>query len=339
MSDATPNFGGAPVRSLVGVQILGTGSFVPSRVVRNEDLAPLGCDPDWIVQRTGIRERRHVDPGTTTSDLAVAAAERCLAAAGVAASDVDMLLLATMSPDRLLPATATEVQRRLGLNCGAVDLSAACAGFAYALGTAIQFVGAGTSRRVLAIGADANSRVINPTDKTTYPLFGDGAGAVLLGPGSPEQGAMAYTLGADGRGRDLLCRFVGGAETPFAPSGPQQGNWLLQMEGKPVFKWAVRVVEVTVGEVLDAAGWSAEQVDCWIFHQANVRIIDAAVEALGISRERVVVHMDHYGNTSSGSIALALDETVRAGAIRRGDRVVMSGFGAGLAWGTIAWRW
>jgi 3-oxoacyl-[acyl-carrier-protein] synthase-3 len=327
------------LRSLVGVQIVGTGSYVPERVVTNEDLASLGCDADWIVQRTGIRERRHAPEGATTSDLAVAAAKRCLASARVEPKDVDLLVLATMSPDRLLPATATAVQHKLGVNCAAMDVSAACAGFTYALFTAMQFVGTGCSKRALVIGADANSRVVDPGDIKTYPLFGAGAGAVLLAPGSPEQGALAYTLGSDGSGIDLLHRPVGGAERPFRAQGPQDGSWFLQMEGRPVFKWAVRVVDESSRQVLEAVGVEPRQVAWWIFHQANVRILDAAVEALEIDRERVVMHMDRYGNTSAGSIPLALDETLRAGKIRRGDLVVMSGFGAGLTWGTAAWRW
>jgi 3-oxoacyl-[acyl-carrier-protein] synthase-3 len=275
----------------------------------------------------------------TTSDLAVAAARNCLAAARVGAKDVDLLILATMSPDRLLPATATAVQHELGVNCAAMDLSAACAGFAYALVTGMQFVGTGCSKRALVIGADANSRVVDPGDIKTYPLFGDGAGAVLLAPGSPEQGALAYTLGADGGGTDLLHRPVGGAERPFRADGPQDGSWFLQMEGKPVFKWAVRVVEETSRQVLAAVNLAPGDVNCWLLHQANVRILDAAIEALGIDRERVVMHMDRYGNTSAASIPLALDETLRAGKIRRGDIIVMSGFGAGLTWGTAVWRW
>jgi 3-oxoacyl-[acyl-carrier-protein] synthase-3 len=339
MSDSSTAVGGAPVRSLPGVQIVGTGSFVPDRVVTNEDLASLGCDAEWIIQRTGIRERRHCPPEMSTGDMAVAAAERCLKAAGVDRRDIDLLIVATFTPDRLLPAVATSVQQRLGLNCAAMDLAAACAGFAYGLATGMQFVATGCSRRALVIGADANSRVVDPTDVKTYPLFGDGAGAVILAPGSPEQGALAYTLGADGSGADLLCRNVGGAARPYQATGASPGSWLLVMDGKPVFKWAVRVAENSAREVLDAAGWTPEQVDCWLLHQANVRILDAAIEALGISRERVVMHMDRYGNTSAASIPLALDETLRAGGIRRGDHLVMSGFGAGLTWGTIAWRW
>lgn len=338
MSDGVAAVGGAPVRSLTGVQIVGTGSFLPDKVITNADLSSLGCDPEWIVQRTGIRERRHCPDEMTTSDMAVAAAERCLAAARVKRDEVDLLVLGTLSPDRLLPATAPTVQSRLGLNCAAFDVAAACAGFTFALGTAMQFVAAGTSRRALVIGADANSRAINPHDVKTYPLFGDGAGAVLLAPGSPEQGALAYTLGSDGSGADMLCRRVGGAQRPYQ-IGVEDGSWLLDMDGRPVFKWAVRVVEESTRQVLDAAGLSTEQINCWLLHQANVRILDAAVEALEIDRERVVMHMDRYGNTSAASIAIALDETLQAGGIRRGDHLIMSGFGAGLAWGTLAWRW
>lgn len=323
----------------MGVQIAGLGSYVPERVVTNDDLARLGCDADWIIKRTGIRERRHVPPGMTTSDLAVAAGSRCLESAGVDRSKVDLLILATLSPDRLMPATATAVQHQLGLRCAAMDLAAACAGFTYALATAMQFVANGTSTYAMVIGADANSRVVNPEDKQTYPLFGDGAGAVLLTAGSSEQGAEAYTLGADGGGADLLCRPLGGAQRPCHPDEPVGPGWYVQMEGRPVFKWAVRLVEENAGQVLDYAGLSSDQIDHWIFHQANTRILDAAAEALGIDRRRVVMHLDRYGNTSAGSIPIALDETYRAGAISSGDRILMSGFGAGLAWGTLAWRW
>jgi 3-oxoacyl-[acyl-carrier-protein] synthase-3 len=339
MSESSAAVGGAPVRSLTGVQIVGTGSFVPDNVVSNEDLASLGCDAEWIVQRTGISARRHCPPDMTTSDMAVAAGERCLQAAGVKAADVDLLVLATMTPDRLLPATATLVQHRLGLNCGAMDVSAACSGFTYALVTAMQFVATGCSRRALVVGADANSRVVDPKDIKTYPLFGDGGGAVLVAPGSAEQGALAYTLGADGGGTDLLQRPIGGAQQPFRETCPQGGSWYIQMDGRPVFKWAVRIVEETARQVLDAAGLAPEQVDCWLLHQANVRILDAAIEALGVDRQRVVMHMERYGNTSAATIPLAMDETLRAGQIRRGDTILMSGFGVGLTWGTIAWRW
>ncbi|MAT69537.1 MAG: 3-oxoacyl-ACP synthase [Planctomycetaceae bacterium] len=340
MSDNHPSVGGAPLRRLTGVQILGTGSFVPDRIVTNDDLADLGCDSDWIVKRTGIRARRHAPPGMCTSDMAVEAARRCLAAADVPAKEVDLLVVGTFTPDRLMPATAPVVQSELGLTCGAFDVSAACAGFTYALATAMQFVGTGCSRRALVIGADTNSRILDPEDKTTYPLFGDGAGAVLLAGGSEEQGALAYTIGADGSRVDLLTRPVGGVQSPEVyPDGNLDRRWFMQMEGRSVFKWAVRLVDEDVKQVLQHADLKPEQIDCWLFHQANVRILDAAVDAMGISRERVVMHLDRYGNTSAASIPIALDETVRGGGIKSGDHVVMCGFGAGLAWGTLAWRW
>ena len=340
MSESSGSVGGSPLRRLTGVQIAGTGSFVPDQIVTNDDLARLGCDADWIVQRTGIRERRHAPPGMATSDMAIEAARRCLVAADVPAKDIDLLVLGTFTPDRLMPATATKVQHALGLNCGAFDVAAACAGFTYALAAGMQFVATGCSRRALVIGADTNSRILDPDDKTTYPLFGDGAGAVLLTAGSDEQGPLAYTIGADGGGIESLTRPVGGTEHPEVyPDGRLDRRWYMQMQGRPVFKWAVRLVHENVLQVLDHAGLTPEQIDCWLFHQANVRILEAAVDALGIGRERVVMHMDRYGNTSAASIPIALDETVRAGGIKSGDHVVMCGFGAGLAWGTLAWRW
>jgi 3-oxoacyl-[acyl-carrier-protein] synthase-3 len=327
------------VRRLPGVQIVGTGSFVPDNVVTNEDLASLGCDAEWIVQRTGIRERRHCPDGMATADMAVAAAERAMKAAEVEPRDIDLLIVGTFTPDWLLPATANIVQHRLGLNCAAMDLSAACSGFAYSLVTGAQFIASRCSHRALIIGADANSRVVDPGDKKTYPLFGDGAGAVVLAPGSDEQGAIAYTLGSDGGGADLLCRNIGGSAKPFRHGAEQGGSWFIEMDGKPVFKWAVRLLDECSRDVVGAAGLKLADIDWWLLHQANVRIIDAAVESLAIDRQRVVLHLDRYGNTSAGSIPLALDETLRAGGIRRGHHLLLSGFGAGLTWGTMVFRW
>ena len=339
MSDAIDLQSDAPLRSLMGVQIVGTGSALPDNVVTNDDLASLGCDAEWIIKRTGVRQRRHAPPGVSTGDLATEAGRRCLEASGVDRDEVDLVVLATCTPDRLVPATATTVQHRLGLKCGAFDLSAVCAGFTYGLATAMQFIATGCSRYALVIGADVNSRIVNPNDKKTFPIFGDGAGAVLLAPGSLEQGALSYTLGADGAGTDLLCRPVGGVQRPFQSNNPDQGSWYMEMEGRPVFKWAVRLLEDNMQRVLDDAGLSVSQIDCWVLHQANVRILDAAAEALDIDRERVVKHLDRYGNTSAASIPIALDETLRGGGIRRGNHLMMCGFGGGLAWGTIAWRW
>jgi 3-oxoacyl-[acyl-carrier-protein] synthase III len=248
-------------------------------------------------------------------------------------------LVGTFTPDYLCPSTAALVQHRLGLRCGAVDLNAACAGFVYTLATGMQFVAAGTSKRCLVIGADCNSRIINPLDSKIYPLFGDGAGAVLLTPGSPEQGMLAYSLGADGGGCESLYRPMGGAKEPFEPTGAAAGRHFLHMDGKPVFKWAVRLVEENVRDVVRESKVALDEMDLVIFHQANLRIIQSAADALKLDMSRVVINLDRYGNTSAASIPLALDECVRQGRVHRGTRILMSGFGAGLAWGTGVWQW
>ena len=328
----------SPLRRLTGVQIVGTGSFLPDNVVTNEALASLGCDAEWIIQRTGIRERRHAPPEMCTSDMAVEAAERCIASADIDRRDIDMLVLGTLSPDYLLPATATTVQDRLGLNCAAMDVSAACAGFMYAMVTGMQFVATGASKCALVIGADTNSRVMNPADKKTYPLFGDGAGAVLVTKGSSEQGLLSYTLGADGSGDRLLVRPVGGTREPLDPNGGG-GDLFVKMDGRPVFKWAVRLLEDSSLQVLEAGGYGIHDVGLWVFHQANIRILDAATDALGIDRTKVVTHLDRYGNTSAGSVPIALDESLRAGRFGRGDLLLMCGFGGGLSSGTALMRW
>ena len=329
-----------PIRRLMGVEIAAVGAYVPEQVVTNADLQRLyGFDPEWIVQRTGIRERRHAPPEEATSDLAVRAAAQCLERAGVRPEEVDMLLVGTFTPDYLCPSTAALVQHRLGLRCGAVDLQAACAGFMYSLITGMQFVAAGTSKRCLVIGADCNSRILNPSDNKIYPLFGDGAGAVLLTPGSPEQGMLAYSLGADGGGCDFLIRPVGGSRTPFSVENAGDGKHLLFMDGKPVFKWAIRLVEENMRQVGGAAGLTLEQLKLVVLHQANVRILDGIADALGLDKSKVIIQLDRYGNTSAASIPLALEECVQAGRVRRGDPILMSGFGAGLAWGTGVWRW
>jgi 3-oxoacyl-[acyl-carrier-protein] synthase III len=329
----------SPLRRLTGVQIVGTGSFVPDNVVTNEALANLGCDADWIIQRTGIRERRHAPAGMSTGDMATTAAERCIQAAGVDRSKIDLLVLGTLSPDYLLPATAPIVQERLGLNCGAMDVSAACAGFMFALVTGMQYVATGSSQLALVIGADTNSRVMNPADKKTFPLFGDGAGAVLLAKGSDKQGLLAYTLGSDGSGAQLLVRPAGGSCVPLDPGAKTDNGYFVKMDGRPVFKWAVRLLEDSSRHVLDAAGFTTDDVDLWIFHQANTRILDAASDALRIRRDRVETHIDRYGNTSAGSVPIALDEALRAGRFGRDSLLLMCGFGGGLSWGTALVRW
>lgn len=330
----------APLRSLTGVQVIATGSYVPECVVTNDDLhASLGFDSNWIVQRTGIRERRHAPPEMATSDLALRAARQCIDRAGVKASDIDLVLVGTFTPDMSFPATACIVQDKLGIRAPAVDLQAACAGFMYAFVIGSQFIGTGCSKLALIIGADCNSRILNPKDSHTYPLFGDGAGAVLIAPGSREQGLLSYTLGSDGSGGDLLYRRMGGSRMPFCTDFLDEGAQYMKMDGRAVFKWAVRLLDDSITAVLKQANLAASDIDLVILHQANVRIIYAATDVSGIDRSKVFLNLDRYGNTSAGSIPLALDEAYQQGRIRRGDHILVSGFGAGLAWGTAVLRW
>ncbi len=327
------------IRHLTGVQVVSIGSYVPDNIVSNEDLAERGYDADWIIQRTGIEQRRHAPPDMATSDLAIAAAETCMKSAGVTADDIDLLVLGTFTPDMPVPATACLVQDRLGINAPAFDISAACAGFMYAMVTGMQFVATGNSNLALVIGADTTSRISNPADEKTYPLFGDGAGAVLLASGGDDQGLLSYTLGSDGSGTELLCRKLGGSRIPNTVDVIDNNLNYLQMDGRPIFKWAIRLIKSTITDVLSAAHVELDDVDLFVLHQANRRILDAAVDNLGIPREKVVVNVDLYGNTSAASVPLALDQAYREGRIKRGDRVVLSGFGAGLAWGTALLQW
>jgi len=327
------------VARLTGVQVLACGAYAPPQIVTNEDLAPHGYDANWIVQRTGILERRRAGDEVAASDLAYEATVRCLAKAAVPSSEIDLIVLATMTPDSPIPSTACQLQRRLGCRAAAMDVGSACAGFIYALVTGMQFIKTGTARRVLVVGTDVMTRTINPADKKTFPLFGDGAGAVLLGPGSDEQGFVAYSLGADGRGTELLSIPGGGSREPLTPVSLAAGRQFIQMDGRAVFKWAVNLLVDSIRAVIQAGSLTTSDLSLVILHQANRRILDAAADALGIAREKLVINLDRYGNTSAGSIPLALDEVLAAGRLKRGDHVILSGFGAGLSWGTGVFRW
>lgn len=327
------------IGSLMGIQVVGIGSSVPENRIHNDDLAALGYDAQWILQRSGIIERRHAPPEMATSDLAIEASRRCIEHAGVDPGDIDLVLLGTYTPDMLLPATASTVQDKLGLRAPAFDIQAACASFIFAMLTAAQYVATACSRLALVIGADCTSRILNPADRQTYPLFGDAAGAVLLAPGSGEQGLLAYAVGSDGSGMELLNRPMGGTRMPFSSGAENDGSHFMRMEGRPIFKWSIKMLRETTKEVLDRAGLSVDDLDLVIFHQANMRIINSAVADLGIDPGKVVCNLDRYGNTSSASIPLALDEAHREGRIHRGDNILLSGFGAGLTWGTVLLRW
>ncbi len=327
----------------VGFRLAGIGSAVPDEVVTNADLARLGCDPDWIAARSGIHERRHAPPEMATSDLATRAGQAAIARAGVNAADIDFLVLGTFTPDMCIPSAACIVQETLGLDAPAMDVTAACAGFAYALVTAAQFVTAGNSRLPLVIGADTNSRVVDPEDLKTWPLFGDGAGAVVLEATQPppdgrEQGLLAFSLGSDGRGAGLLACPMSGSRKPASVEGLERREQFMQMDGRAVFKWAIRLAEENIPATVSRAGIPLEHIDLFVLHQANARIIDGIRMALNLPAEKVFMNLDRYGNTSSGSIPLALDEAWRAGRVGPGSTVVICGFGGGLAWGTACWR-
>ncbi len=329
------NSGRSRMHRLMGIEIAATGSYLPEHIVANEDLTQLGCDSDWIVQRTGILQRRKAGPTEATSDLALAAAKQCLERANTDPADVDLILVATITPDHASPSTACHLQKELGCVAPAMDINAACAGFMYGLVTAGQFVANGAAKNALVIGAEVMSRTINPNDVKTYPLFGDGAGAVLLRPdASNSKGLLSYTLGAEGCGGQMLCIPSGGSRLPLTPEALAAGEHFLQMEGRSVFKWAVRVVADSTRDCLLHSGVSIKDIAMMILHQANIRIIDSAVSDFSIDRERVFVNLDRYGNTSAASIPLALDEAVTSGQLKPGDRAVMCGFGSGLAWGT-----
>jgi len=258
---------------------------------------------------------------------------RCLDNAEVAAREVDLILVATMTPDMMTPSSACLVQRRLGIAAPAMDLNAACSGFMYALVTGMQFIKTGCSRRVLVIGSDVMSRIINPADKKTYPLFGDGAGAVLLGAGRDDRGLISYTLGSEGDGGELLSVPAGGSREPLTPAALGEGRQYLRMDGRGVFKWAVRTVVEIATDVVTHAELDMDEIDLVVMHQANQRIVDAAIHGLGIDRDRVLVNLDRYGNTTAASIPIVLDEALAAGRLPCGAHVLLLGFGAGLTWG------
>ena len=285
----------------VGFRLAGIGSHVPAAVVTNADLAHLGCDPQWIVERSWIHERRHAPPDIATSDLATAAARRAIAMAGIDPTAIDLVVLGTFTPDMCIPSTACIVQEALDLDAPAMDVTAACAGFAYALVTAAQFLAAGTSRLALVVGADTNSRVVDPADIKTWPLFGDGAGAVLLeATGSPDQGLLATALGSDGRGAGLLACPMSGSRQPISAAGAARREQFMQMDGRAVFKWAIRLVDDNIRQVIEHAGLPLEVIDLFVLHQANARIIEGVRAALGIPEEKMAINLDRYGNTSSG---------------------------------------
>jgi 3-oxoacyl-[acyl-carrier-protein] synthase-3 len=321
-------------RSDVHVTITGLGAHVPERVLANEELAQLvDTSDEWIVTRTGIRERRIAADTEALSDLALPAARQALDQAGSDGTDIDLLIVATVTPDMMFPSTAAILADRIGAaDAAAYDLSAGCTGFMYALAQAYGMLAGGLARRALVVGGDVLSRILDWSDRSTLILFGDGAGAVVLEP-SEEAGFLAFELGADGAGGENLWLPGSGSRLFEDP------DRLVKMNGREVFKFATRVLVSSGQAVLERGGLDVAEVDVYVPHQANVRIIDHATKKLGIPSERVVVNVDRYGNTSSGSIPLALADAQAEGRLRPGNVVLMTGMGAGLTWGSALMRW
>ena len=317
-------------------RIVSTGSYLPPRRLTNADLAAelaikgVETSDDWIVERTGIRARHFAAPDVTSSDLAFEAALKALEAAGLQASDIDLILVATSTPDMVFPSTATILQNKLGITngCPAFDVQAVCSGFVYALTVADSLIKTGTAKRALVVGAEVFSRILDFNDRTTCVLFGDGAGAVIL-EASHQPGILASSLHADGRHRDILC-------TPGTVSGGSVlGDPTLKMDGPAVFKLAVGVLEQAARSVLVKAGKLDADIDWLIPHQANIRIMQSTAKKLRMPLEKLVVTVDQHGNTSAASIPLALDHAVRNGQIKRGETLMLEGVGGGFTWGAV----
>jgi len=310
-------------------RILGTGSYLPARILTNADLEKLvETNDQWIVERTGIRERHIAAEGEFTSDLAAQAARAALEVAGLAPDDIDLLLVATTTPDLVFPSTACIVQSKLGMTNGrpAFDLQAVCSGFVYALSVADQFIKTGAAKNVLVIGAETLSRITDWNDRSNCILWGDGAGAVVLS-ASNEPGIIATHIHADGRHKELL-------RTTSGPSTGMKESALMRMEGNAVFKMAVNTLDRIVDETLEANGLSKSDIDWLVPHQANIRIISATAKKLGMSMDNVVTTVAGHGNTSAASVPLAFDVAVRDGRIQRGQTVLMEAFGGGFTWGS-----
>lgn len=315
-------------------KILGTGSYLPANRVSNHDLAQkVDTSDEWITTRTGIKARHIADDSEKTSDLATAAARAALLDAQIDAQEIDLIIVATATPDMQFPSTATIVQQKLGIaGCPAFDVQAVCAGFMYALSTAHAYIKSGMCRKALVIGAEIFSRIVDWNDRTTCVLFGDGAGAVVLG-ASEEAGIIHSKLHADGQYLDLL-------NVPAQMAGGQVcGTPFVKMDGQGVFKFAVKQLSAVAQEVLDEAGFTAEQIDWIVPHQANRRIIEATAKHLGLGMEKVIVTVDEHANTSAASIPLALDAGIRSGRIQRGQHLLLEGIGGGFAWGAVLLRY
>jgi 3-oxoacyl-[acyl-carrier-protein] synthase-3 len=330
-----------PAAPLARAAITGVATYAPERVISNAELArTLDTSDQWIVSRTGIRERRRAAPGETTSSMGAEAVRQLMQQRALGPDDIDALIVATITPDMLFPATACLIQDRLALrNTWGFDLSAACSGFLYALTTGAQLIGAGVHRRVVVVGADLMSAIIDPLDRTTAVLFGDGAGAVLLEPAEPGYGVLDFYHRVDGSGRDDLKMPAGGSLHPASPETVAGRQHFLQQNGKVVFKFAVSRMAESVDALLQRNRIRPDDLAMVIPHQANQRILDATAERLGVPPERMATVIARYGNTTAATLPLALEDVLLAGKIRRGDLVVFVAVGAGFTVGATLVRW
>jgi 3-oxoacyl-[acyl-carrier-protein] synthase-3 len=323
------------------VGIIGLGSYVPQRIMTNKDLEQLmDTSDEWIVERTGIHERRVAAESEATSDLATRAAQKALEDAKITAAEIDLIIVATATPDMAFPATACLVQDNIkAINAAAFDISAVCSGFLYALVTGSQFIKAGIYRKVLVIGAETLSRFTNWNDRNTGMLFGDGAGAAVLGETLEGYGILGVDLGSDGRGGELLKVPAGGSRHLATTETVLQKQHFIHMNGNEVFKFAVKIMGETILKALKNANLTANDITYLVPHQANIRIIRSAAKRLNLPMEKVVVNIDKYGNTSAASIPIALDEAIKSGLIKSGDIVALAGFGGGLTWASSIIKW
>jgi 3-oxoacyl-[acyl-carrier-protein] synthase-3 len=321
--------------------ILGTGSYVPARVLSNAELATqVDTTDEWIRSRTGIAERRIAAEGEQTSDMGVKAAERALVKAGLKAEQLDAIICATLTPDYPWPATACLIQQKLHApQALAFDLSAACSGLVYALAVAEGLIAAGSAKHVLIVGSEKLSSILDWSDRNTCVLFGDGAGAMVLGPSNGKAVIRSMTLGADGSQVEKLYQPAGGTACPASIDSVQKKLHFLKMEGKEVFKFAVKIMGEASAQAMTQAGWKAEDISLFVPHQANIRIIESAAKFMGLPMDKVFVNLDKYGNTSAASVGLALDEALGQGMVKAGDKLVLVAFGAGLTWAATAIEW
>lgn len=329
------------MNNLYSVGITGIGSYVPERVVTNEDLSKIvDTSDEWIIERTGIRERRIVDSSMATSDIATLAAEKALEDGGVSSEEIDLILVATVTPDMAFPSTACIVQKSIGaINAAAFDISVGCSGFVYGLSVGSSFIKSGAYKKVLVIGAETLSKIVNWQDRGTCILFGDGAGACVLERCEEGLGFLSFDLGSDGANGQSLTLPAGGSRLPASYETVSNKLHTVKMDGREVFKFAVRIMEKTSLEALKKANLSLDEIDFLVPHQANIRIIQSASKKLNLANDKVYVNLDKYGNMSSASIPVALDEAYRNHLLKKDDVILLVAFGAGLTWGATLLRW